>query len=160
MLKDQSQQHWIPQDETSDGPCSAIGVIRLILAFRTKQKIGHERIGAGGSHCQTKNCCTGKPKCSSTTHSSFLIRCENLFLHFNFVCALSNDLFGLQTRGGCACAGTHASKLLGVNKHDLQMFFVALEHGCIILKPRFTRFRIPYFMIPEKIDYILKVIHS
>ncbi len=29
-----------------------------------------------------------------------------LYLHYNFVCALLNDLFGVQARGGCACAGT------------------------------------------------------
>lgn len=30
---------------------------------------------------------------------SFLVRCGSRFLHFNFVCALLNDLFGLQSRG-------------------------------------------------------------
>ncbi|KAL0585878.1 hypothetical protein ABG067_004412 [Albugo candida] len=169
MLKDRSQQHWIPQDETSDGPCSAIGVIRLSLAFRIKQKIGHERImeleeaivkQVRSSLSKNKKIVVlGSKIAPQLPIFSFLIRCGNLFLHFNFVCALLNDLFGIQTRGGCACAGPHASKLLGVNKHDLQMFLVALEHGCIILKPGFTRFCIPYFMTPEEIDYILKAIH-
>ena len=38
---------------------------------------------------------------------SFLIRHPptGYFLHHNFVCALLNDLFGIQARGGCACAG-------------------------------------------------------
>ena len=49
---------------------------------------------------------------------SFLI--ENpetgLFLHFNYVAALLNDLFGLQTRGGCACAGPYMQYLLGLDK--------------------------------------------
>ena len=44
MLKDQSQQHWIPQDETSDGPCSANGVLRLSLSFRIKPISDHDRI--------------------------------------------------------------------------------------------------------------------
>ena len=30
-----------------------------------------------------------------------------LYLHYNFVCALLNDLFGVQARGGCACAGEY-----------------------------------------------------
>ena len=29
-------------------------------------------------------------------------------LHYNFVAALLNDLFGVQSRGGCACAGPYA----------------------------------------------------
>ena len=40
---------------------------------------------------------------------SFLVRhpASGLFLHHNFVCALLNDLFGIQARGGCACAGPY-----------------------------------------------------
>ena len=41
---------------------------------------------------------------------SFLIRnpIAGVFLHHNYVCALLNDLFGIQARGGCACAGPYA----------------------------------------------------
>ena len=40
---------------------------------------------------------------------SFLVRHRDsgLFLHHNFVCVLLNDLFGIQARGGCACAGPY-----------------------------------------------------
>ena len=55
---------------------------------------------------------------------SFLVRHEQsgLFLHYNFVCTLLNDLFGIQARGGCACAGPYAQvsltdpALVGDNK--------------------------------------------
>ncbi|EDV21640.1 uncharacterized protein TRIADDRAFT_59846 [Trichoplax adhaerens] len=41
---------------------------------------------------------------------SFLIRHSETkrFLHYNYVCVLLNDLFGIQARGGCACAGPYA----------------------------------------------------
>ncbi len=41
---------------------------------------------------------------------SFLVQHaeSDLYLHHNFVCALLNDLFGIQSRGGCACAGPYA----------------------------------------------------
>ena len=41
---------------------------------------------------------------------SFLIKHQetSLYLHYNFVTTLLNDLFGIQTRGGCACAGPYA----------------------------------------------------
>ena len=41
---------------------------------------------------------------------SFLIKhpIAGMFLHHNYVCALLNDLFGIQARGGCACAGPYA----------------------------------------------------
>lgn len=44
---------------------------------------------------------------------SFLIHHPDsgLFLHHNFVCVLLNDLFGIQARGGCACAGPYGQVL-------------------------------------------------
>lgn len=41
---------------------------------------------------------------------------SNLYLHHNFVCALLNDLYGIQTRSGCACAGPYALDLLGIDE--------------------------------------------
>jgi len=45
---------------------------------------------------------------------SFLIKCGTRFLHFNYVCAILNDLFGIQSRGGCQCAGPYSQRLLGL----------------------------------------------
>ena len=55
----------------------------------------------------------GNPAVSRLPIFSFLIRhpISGLFLHHNFVCALLNDLFGIQGRGGCACAGPYAQVL-------------------------------------------------
>ena len=36
----------------------------------------------------------------------------HFYLHHNFVCALLNDLFGIQARGGCACSGPYAQGLI------------------------------------------------
>ena len=33
---------------------------------------------------------------------------SGMMLHHNFVCAVLNDVFGIQARGGCACAGPYA----------------------------------------------------
>ena len=45
---------------------------------------------------------------------SFLIRHGDRFLHWNFVSVLLNDLFGIQARGGCMCAGPYGHKLLNI----------------------------------------------
>ena len=42
------------------------------------------------------------------------------FLHYNFVSALLNDLYGIQARGGCQCAGPYGQTLLrkpGLRRH-------------------------------------------
>ncbi|KAL4165738.1 hypothetical protein KRP22_014448 [Phytophthora ramorum] len=47
---------------------------------------------------------------------SFLVRFGDRFLHHTFVCALLNDLFGIQARGGCQCAGPFGARLLGLSR--------------------------------------------
>lgn len=39
---------------------------------------------------------------------SFLIKHKNKYLHWNFICTLLNDLFGIQCRGGCMCSGPYS----------------------------------------------------
>ncbi|KAI9220170.1 pyridoxal phosphate-dependent transferase, partial [Blastocladiella britannica] len=43
-------------------------------------------------------------------------------LHHNFVSTLLNDLFGVQTRGGCMCAGPYGQQLLQFTPHEVGMF--------------------------------------
>ncbi len=49
---------------------------------------------------------------------SFVVRHEGRYLHHNFVVALLNDLFGIQSRGGCSCAGPYGHRLLGHRPRD------------------------------------------
>ncbi len=49
------------------------------------------------------------------------------YLHHNFVCSLLNDLFGIQARGGCACAGPYAQRLLGMSQNDAKAFAVLVR---------------------------------
>ena len=48
------------------------------------------------------------------------------YLHHNFICLLLNDLFGIQVRSGCACAGPYALDLLNVDdaKTDIYCMFM------------------------------------
>jgi hypothetical protein len=107
---------------------------------------------------------------------SFLIRHEqsNLFLHPNFVTALLNDLFGIQTRPGCACAGPNVQNLLGINYEQAKLYENILipdsrldknllhnSHDTSnyeILRPGFTRFNLAFFFTDKKIDFILSAI--
>jgi selenocysteine lyase/cysteine desulfurase len=53
---------------------------------------------------------------------------QGYYLHHNFVVAVLNDLFGIQSRGGCACAGPYAQSALGI---DLKL---AHEYENILLE--------------------------
>ena len=48
--------------------------------------------------------------------ASLRIRHQGKDLHYGFVVALLNDLFGIQARGGCSCAGPYGHSLLGMDR--------------------------------------------
>jgi len=80
-------------------------------------------------------------------------------LHYNFVVALLNDLFGIQSRGGVSCSGIYAEQLLELNKKDEQYIINTIvynegmpqEYGWI-------RVTFHYTMTDDIIDYIIKAI--
>ena len=61
---------------------------------------------------------------------SFMVRHpRGTFLHHNFVCAVLNDVFGIQARGGCACAGRYAHDLMGIDQELAKEYQRALTEG-------------------------------
>ncbi|CAD7946974.1 unnamed protein product [Amoebophrya sp. A25] len=86
---------------------------------------------------------------------SFLIRHGERYLHYNFVCAILNDLFGIQARGGCACAGPYAQKLLGMSTAVSNHFDSALKrYGTEVIRPGFVRLSLHYLMRDEEVDWL------
>ena len=119
----------------------------------------------------------GSPFANRLPIFSFLIEHEptGLFLHYNFVSVLLNDLFGIQTRGGCACAGPYAQRLLGLEPEATKKFIKYLADdteepnsqkiymNCYdfkneALKPGFCRFSFTYFMEESQIDFVLSAL--
>ncbi|CAJ2676858.1 unnamed protein product [Trifolium pratense] len=79
-------------------------------------------------------------------------------LHGPFVAALLNDLFGIQARGGCACAGPYGHELLNINKSQSLAIRSSVQKGHIGVKPGWTRVSFPYYMSEEDFEYILSAI--
>ncbi|KAM3290321.1 hypothetical protein P3S67_018610 [Capsicum chacoense] len=76
-------------------------------------------------------------------------------LHGPFVAKLLNDLFGIQARGGCACAGPYGHVLLKVDEPHSLSFKDAIEMGYSGVKPGWTRVSFPYYMSKEEFEFIL-----
>lgn len=54
---------------------------------------------------------------------SFMVKHpRGTFLHHNFVCAVLNDVFGIQARGGCPCAGAYLQDLLGIDQELAEQY--------------------------------------
>lgn len=100
---------------------------------------------------------TNQPTDNHNHTTQYQIRHGPSFLHYNFVCALLNDLFGIQTRGGCQCAGPYGLRLLGLSAEEGQAYEDALlEGGLEVLRPGFTRFSLAYYHFdPEVVTFSL-----
>lgn len=87
---------------------------------------------------------------------SFLIKGA----HFNLVVKLLNDRFGIQTRGGCACAGTYGHILLHVDEmHSLEILD-EIHKGDLSCKPGWIRMSVHPVMTDEEVSFVLDAIEQ
>ncbi|KAL7670334.1 hypothetical protein ACOME3_005271 [Neoechinorhynchus agilis] len=103
---------------------------------------------------------------------SFVVRHPQTdhLLHHNFIGLLLNDLFGLQCRPGCACAGPYAMDLLHIDENvarRMAKYVTDCEDSppslggkpLVILKTGFVRVNLPYFYPDDEINFILEAIN-
>ncbi|KAL6658672.1 hypothetical protein ACP70R_004258 [Stipagrostis hirtigluma subsp. patula] len=83
---------------------------------------------------------------------------RRLPLHGRFVAKLLNDLFGIQARGGCACAGPYGHALLGVDDELSLRIRSAIVKGYHGVKPGWTRVSFAYYISREEFRFILAAI--
>jgi len=90
---------------------------------------------------------------------SFVVRAPSgRYLHHNFVVALLNDLFGIQSRGGCSCAGPYGHRLLGIDLERSHQFERQIAVGCEGIKPGWVRVNFNYFVSDAVVDYIVDAV--
>lgn len=90
---------------------------------------------------------------------SFVVRHRQAYLHHNFVVALLNDLFGIQSRGGCGCAGPYGHRLLGIDIERSKEFEREIVRGCEGIKPGWVRVNFNYFLSELQFQFLLDAIH-
>ena len=81
-------------------------------------------------------------------------------LHYNLVVKLLNDRFGIQVRGGCACAGTYGHFLLDVNYLESKAITELINTGDMSMKPGWIRLSIHPTMTDEELDTIISGIQQ
>lgn len=102
---------------------------------------------------------------------SFLIRFGKRFLHYNYVCAILNDVFGIQSRGGCQCAGPYSQRLLGLtvmgkdgelpseSNREIEEALLVYKERAELLRPGYTRLSLPFKGLRhEEVDYVMKAL--
>ncbi len=89
---------------------------------------------------------------------SFNIKHKDRILHPKFVTKLLNDLFGIQSRAGCSCAGPYGHILLGITDELSAKYRDAIQNGLFGLKPGWVRINIHYTFMQKDVDFLARAI--
>jgi selenocysteine lyase/cysteine desulfurase len=89
---------------------------------------------------------------------SFRIRHGEHWLHHHFVAAVLNDMFGIQSRGGCSCAGPYGHHLLGIDAARSMEFQRVILDGFEGIKPGWIRLSFNYFISDTVADYLIEAV--
>ncbi len=167
FVTDQDHRYLKKKYEREEGGTpSIVGSIRAGLVFQLKNAVGDDTIAKLEQDLCARAMSTfdhpnivllGPRQVHKLPIFSFLIRHNDSFLHYGFVSVLLNDLFGIQSRGGCACAGPYGLRLLGIPYELAKQFENALlaNEDNEFLRPGFTRINLNYFFDQDAIDFVL-----
>lgn len=158
-----------PEHREEGGTPAIIEAIRAGLVFQLKNAVGVDTIRARehdlvrraiSSWNQHENIqILGNLDADRLSIVSFVIKKPGgMYLHHNFVVALLNDLFGIQSRGGCSCAGPYGHRLLGIDLDTSHEFEREISHGCEGIKPGWIRVNFNYFISETVFTYIVKAV--
>lgn len=81
-------------------------------------------------------------------------------IHYNLVVRLLSDRFGVQVRGGCACAGTYGHYLLNVSHDQSKKITDKINQGDLSEKPGWVRLSLHPTMTDEELDIILEALDA
>ncbi|HZD02362.1 MAG TPA: aminotransferase class V-fold PLP-dependent enzyme [Actinomycetes bacterium] len=100
----------------------------------------------------------GNPHARRLSIVSFRVRVGERYLHHNYVVALLNDLFGVQSRGGCSCAGPYGHRLLAIDAQRSRALRDEVGRGCEGVKPGWVRVNFNYFISDTVRDYLIDAV--
>lgn len=151
------------------GTPAIVESIRAGLVFGLKQAVGvdviraHEEdfvrraISAWSAHPNIE--ILGNRDAERLSIVSFVIRRPSgMYLHHNLVVSILNDLFGIQSRGGCSCAGPYGHRLLGIDLDRSEELRTEISRGCEGIKPGWVRVNFNYFVSETVFSYIVSAV--
>lgn len=161
---------YLPAGERREegGTPAIVESIRAGLVFQLKDAVGPENIEKLEHHMvqtvikrwsQNPNIeILGDTEAPRTSIVSFQVIWKGKPLHYGFVVALLNDLFGIQVRGGCSCAGPYGHELLNLGQDYSDAIEQAVADGFPILKLGWVRLNFNYFIGTETFEYLMRAV--
>lgn len=80
------------------------------------------------------------------------------YLHPKFVTALLNDLFGIQSRAGCSCAGPYGHRLLHIDPDLSAQYRQSVREGFQGIKPGWCRLGFHFIMDEADAEYVIEAV--
>jgi len=148
------------------GTPNVVGDIRAALAFLVKDAIGAEIMARRNAELvgQAMAAWSGHERMellgSLTAERlpifSFRVRDgKGGFVHQQLVTRMLSDRFGIQARGGCACAGPYVHRLLSIGEEESARMRHAILSGEELTKPGFIRLNFSVLLPDDKVGFIL-----
>ncbi len=143
------------------GTPAFLGSIRAALAMEVKEKMGADRIHQRENELLQRafEGLDAIPKLRILAPQdrerigalSFYIE----GLHYNLVVRLLSDRYGIQTRGGCSCAGTYGHYLLHLDRDRSNRIAGLVQKGDLSEKPGWVRVSVHPTMTDAEMDYVI-----
>ena len=80
------------------------------------------------------------------------------YLHHKFVTALLNDLFGIQSRAGCSCAGPYGHRLLDIDNDTSEKYRGVVQQGFCGMKPGWCRVGLHWVIDDAEADFVIDAV--
>jgi selenocysteine lyase/cysteine desulfurase len=158
------------EEREKAGTPGVLQILKAGMAFQVKDQIGVEAIEAREHELlqRTFDRWRGNPNIEVLGNPDPARRISivsfNLkdhrgkYLHPKFVTSLLNDLFGVQSRAGCSCAGPYGHRLLDIDFERSEQYRKWISKGYSGIKPGWCRISLHYAMDDIEVDFILDAI--
>jgi selenocysteine lyase/cysteine desulfurase len=158
-----------PEHREEGGTPAIIESIRAGLVFDLKRAVGTDVIRAHEEDLVHRAVAAwsgnpaigvlGNVEADRLSIVSFTVRGPSgRYLHHNAIVAMLNDVFGIQARGGCSCAGPYGHRLLGISLDRSAEFEEQISVGCEGIKPGWVRVNFNYFISEQVFTYLVQAV--
>lgn len=151
------------------GTPNVIGDIRAALALMIRDAAGDDFILARDKAlaCRAMTAWRAESRlevlgdCSAARLPVFSFRVRDGaggYVHHQLFTRMLSDFHGVQARGGCACAGPYAHRLLGIGEAQSEAMLQAIERGAEDAKPGWVRLNFSWLLDDAEADFLIRAV--
>jgi selenocysteine lyase/cysteine desulfurase len=153
------------------GTPNVVGDIRAALAFLVKEAVGQDFLDRRQAELNARALAVWRQNprlkllgvdkgARLPIFSMRVLDGEGGFVHHQLFTRMLSDCFGVQARGGCACAGPYAHHLLGIDQPASDAIRASLGAGQEIEKPGWVRLNFSFLMEDAKADFLIQAVDA